>query len=98
MKATRTAEGSAARSGDRWGLLGSGCCWGQRPSLPHSGPATERGFIDENRTRRQEAEQPRITTSLKVDKETYMKIVTDVKQELRKANALKINYSTGRGR
>ena len=57
-----------------------------------------RGFIDENRTRRQEAEQPRITTSLKVDKETYMKIVTDVKQELRKANALKINYSTGRGR
>ena len=36
--------------------------------------------------------------ALKVDKETYMKIVTDVKQELRKANALKINYSTGRGR
>ena len=55
-------------------------------------------FIEENRIRRQEAEIPRITTSLKVDKETYMKIVTDVKQELRKANALKINYSTARGR
>lgn len=48
--------------------------------------------------RRQEVEVPRITRSLKVDKETNMKIVTDVKQELRKANALKINYSTSRGR
>ncbi len=35
-----------------------------------------------------------MTTSLKVDKETKMGIVTDVKQELRKVNALKINYST----
>ena len=32
--------------------------------------------------------------SLRVDKETTMGIVTDVKQELRKADALKINYST----
>jgi hypothetical protein len=35
-----------------------------------------------------------MTTSIKVDKDTKMGIVTDVKQELRKANALKINYST----
>ena len=55
-------------------------------------------WIDANRERRQEAEKPRITTSLKVDQETYMKIVTDVKQELRKAQSLKINYSTSRGR
>ena len=34
---------------------------------------------------------------MKVDKETEMGIVTDVKQELRKANALKINYSTLKG-
>jgi len=34
-----------------------------------------------------------ITWSLKVDEETKMGIVTDVKQELRKAQALKINYS-----
>lgn len=32
--------------------------------------------------------------SLRVDKDVTMGIVTDVKQELRKADALKINYST----
>jgi anthranilate/para-aminobenzoate synthase component I len=47
---------------------------------------------------RDEAEQPLVTTSMKVDKDTYMKIVTDVKQELRQGNFLKINYSTARGR
>ena len=31
---------------------------------------------------------------MKVDEDAKMGIVTDVKQELRKANALKINYST----
>ena len=31
--------------------------------------------------------------SLKVDSKAKMGIVTDVKQELRKANALKISYS-----
>ncbi len=35
--------------------------------------------------------------SLKVDAKTKMGIVTDVKQELREANALKINYSTRKG-
>ena len=35
-----------------------------------------------------------MTTSIKSDKDTKMGIITDVKQELRKANALKINYST----
>ena len=34
-----------------------------------------------------------MTVSLKVDVETKMGIVFDVKQELRKANALKINYA-----
>jgi biopolymer transport protein ExbD len=34
-----------------------------------------------------------MTTSLKVDAETPMGIVTDVKQKLRKSQALKINYS-----
>jgi len=55
-------------------------------------------WVQDGNERRQEVEVPRITRSLKVDKETYMKIVTDVKQELRKANALKINYSTMQGR
>lgn len=51
-------------------------------------------WVDDNRLARQEAERPLITTSMKVDKETKMGIVTDVKQELREAMALKINYST----
>lgn len=55
-------------------------------------------WVKLNNERRLEPEVPKITRSLKVDKDTHMKIVTDVKQELRKANALKINYSTARGR
>nr|WP_321245375.1 biopolymer transporter ExbD [uncultured Psychroserpens sp.] len=38
-----------------------------------------------------------LTVSLKVDKEANMGIVADIKKELRKANALKINYSVGTG-
>ncbi len=56
-----------------------------------------RPWIKKNRQKRNEAQVPLITTSLKVDKKTKMGIVTDVKQELRQANALKINYQT-RGR
>ena len=55
-------------------------------------------WVKAGNERRDEVLQQKITRSLKVDKETNMKIVTDVKQELRKANALKINYSTGQGR
>ena len=51
-------------------------------------------FIESERRQRAEVEIPFMTTSLKVDKSTKMGIVTDVKQELRKVNALKINYST----
>ena len=47
---------------------------------------------------RDEADRKFITTSLKVDGMTKMGIVTDVKQELRKAGALKINYSTRKAR
>lgn len=54
-------------------------------------------FIAAEREARQEAERNLMTTSLKVDRETRMGIVTDVKQELRLVNALKINYSTLRG-
>jgi biopolymer transport protein ExbD len=51
-------------------------------------------FIEEERQKVSEAERQLLTTSLKVDKETTMGLVTDVKQELRKVGALKINYST----
>lgn len=54
-------------------------------------------FIAAEREARQEAERPLMTTSLKVDRDTRMGIVSDVKQELRLVNALKINYSTTRG-
>ncbi len=54
-------------------------------------------FIESERQATQEAERPLMTTSLKVDSETRMGIVTDVKQELRKVNALRVNYSTLRG-
>jgi len=41
-----------------------------------------------------ENDQKQMTVSLKIDGDTKMGIVTDVKQELRKASALKINYSS----
>ncbi len=54
-------------------------------------------FIESERQATAEAERPLMTTSLKVDSETRMGIVTDVKQELRMVNALRVNYSTLRG-
>lgn len=51
-------------------------------------------FVESVKSKTNEAEVPLLTYSLKVDQKTKMGIVTDVKQELRKANALKINYST----
>jgi len=53
-------------------------------------------FIEIERESKNEAERPFMTFSMKVDNDVKMGIVTDVKQELRKANALKINYSTGK--
>ncbi|NSW44910.1 MAG: biopolymer transporter ExbD [Bacteroidales bacterium] len=50
-------------------------------------------FIEKERAARPESDVPFLTTSLKVDINTKMGIITDLKQELRKANALKINYS-----
>ena len=51
-------------------------------------------FIIAEREARDEAERPSMITSLKVDENTKMGIVTDVKVELRKAAALHINYSS----
>lgn len=51
-------------------------------------------FVEAEREATDEAERPLLTFSLKVDRETEMGIVTDVKQELRKVQALKINYSS----
>ena len=50
-------------------------------------------FIISEREARDEAEIPFMRTSLKVDSDVTMGIVDDVKQALRRANALNINYS-----
>jgi len=54
-------------------------------------------FIASEQEARDEKEIPYMTTSIKADETVKMGIVTDVKQELRKANSLKINYSTRKG-
>lgn len=54
-------------------------------------------FISAERAALREELIPFLTVSLKVDKDANMGIVGDVKQELRKVNALKINYTTGLG-
>tara|TARA_B100001250_G_scaffold410701_1_gene437683 strand:- start:1679 stop:2149 length:471 start_codon:yes stop_codon:yes gene_type:complete len=51
-------------------------------------------FIIAERETRAEEEVPLLTTSLKADVNVKMGIVSDIKQELRKAQAYKINYST----
>ena len=50
-------------------------------------------YIIAERQARNEAEVPFMITSLKVDEYTRMQIIQDIKQELRKAAALHINYS-----
>lgn len=51
-------------------------------------------YIHQEREARDEVDRKFLTTSLKVDMETKMGIVTDIKQELREVGAFKINYST----
>ena len=52
-----------------------------------------RGYIAGEWEKRNEADRPKMTVSLKADEKTKMGIITEIKQELRKAEALKINYS-----
>ena len=51
-------------------------------------------FVIAEQETRKEEERNMITNNLKVDQFTKMGIVTDVKQELRKANSLRISYAT----
>lgn len=53
-------------------------------------------FVAKERESREEYDRKFITTSLKIYYETKMGLVSDIKQELRKAGAFKINYSTRR--
>ena len=51
-------------------------------------------FVFQERSNMNESDRGKMTVSLKVDEKTKMGIVTDVKNALRKASALKINYSS----
>ena len=51
-------------------------------------------FIATEREARDEADRRLLTTSIKADRDTRMGIVSDIKQELRKCGAFKINYSS----
>lgn len=51
-------------------------------------------YISAEREKMNEDDIPFMTTSIKADMEVKMGIITDIKQQLRKASALKINYST----
>jgi hypothetical protein len=52
-----------------------------------------RNFITAERETLKESDRQFMTTSLKVDKSVRMGIVSDVKQELRRSNALRVSYS-----
>ena len=60
-------------------------------------PSQISDFIASKRELIDEYKREKMIISLKIDKHVKMGIVTDVKQELRKANALKINYSAYEG-
>lgn len=50
-------------------------------------------FIAQERDAMNEADQAKMSVSMKVDKKTKMGIISDVKLALRRASALKLNYS-----
>ncbi|MBE9488053.1 MAG: biopolymer transporter ExbD [Bacteroidetes bacterium] len=53
-------------------------------------------YVVAEREKLSEADKPLMTISLKVDNNVRMGIITEVKQELRKANALKLCYVAGK--
>lgn len=54
-------------------------------------------FILQERANKPQELQNVLTTALKVDKQANMGLISDIKQELRKVNALKVNYTTYEG-
>ena len=58
--------------------------------------ADVRDFIGTEKESRDLQDREKLTFSLKVDKEVQMRYVNTIKQELRKNNALKINYAAGK--
>ncbi|MEJ2163157.1 MAG: biopolymer transporter ExbD [Robiginitalea sp.] len=54
-------------------------------------------FILQERVKKPQELQNVLTTALKVDKDANMGLISDIKMELRKVNALKVNYTTYEG-
>lgn len=54
-------------------------------------------FILQERAKKSQELQNVLTTALKVDKNANMGLIADIKLELRKVNALKVNYTTYEG-
>lgn len=54
-------------------------------------------YVKTKRASMSETDQRFMMVSLKVDDDAKVGVVTDVKQQLRKANALKINYTARKG-
>ena len=54
-------------------------------------------FILQERAKKSQELQNVLTTALKVDKDANMGLIADIKLELRKVNALKVNYTTYEG-
>jgi len=51
-------------------------------------------FVIQEREKKSEEDRPMMTMSIKADKSVKMGLISDIKLQLRKAQALKINYSS----
>lgn len=60
-------------------------------------PSEVGDYILMERAKKSQDLQNVLTTALKVDKNANMGLISDIKQELRKVNALKVNYTTVSG-
>lgn len=56
-----------------------------------------RSFVINERATRNSEDEKYLTASLKIDKDVKMGLVQDIKQELRKVDQLKVNYTTTQG-
>jgi biopolymer transport protein ExbD len=56
-----------------------------------------RNFVISERASRNSEDEKYLTASLKIDKNVKMGLVQDIKQELRKVDQLKVNYTTAQG-
>lgn len=57
-------------------------------------PSAVGDYILQERAKKAQELQNVLTTALKVDKNANMGLISDIKAELRKVNALKVNYTT----